>query len=611
MTPSRILLVDDDRALLQALPELLRLRMPWVAADTCDDAAAALERLSTTDYEVIVTDVKMPGIDGLALLREIRARRPETPTLLITGHGEHDLAVRALRGGAYDFVQKPVDRDYFVASLARAIRTRQLSREVERQRAALAHHAGQLERIVEARTRQLLEANAAKDRLLRREQEARAAAEAAQRSLAFLAEASARLAGSLDYRATLTSLAELVVPALADWCAVDVVEEGQSIRPLAAVHVDPALADLVRDARPGGPAAPGAPHGVRRVVETGRAELVPEVSDAMLEASARDEAHYRRLCRLGCASYMAVPLIARGRTLAVMTLATADSGRRYGPADLALAEEVARRAALAVDNARLYQEAQRAVRARDAFLARASHELRTPLTSALGTVRLLQRNLTDRPREDSAVLVDIACRNLGVMATLVDDLLDASKLGLGRETLTIEPVAVAELVHAGLEVVGEQAREKGVALQVAVPDELRVRADRIKLEQVLVNLLVNAIKFTPGGGTVAVEAKAEPDAVTIRVRDSGEGLAREHLESIFEPFVQASPAAASGRAGRRHPPRQRGSGLGLAICRQIVHLHGGAIWAESDGPGRGSTFSVRLPQSAAPGRETASSAVGF
>ncbi len=607
MTASRILLVDDDTALLQALPELLRLRMPWVSADTCDGAGAALDRIAATDYEAVVTDVRLPGMDGLALLREIRARRPETPTLLITGHGEHDLAVQALRGGAYDFVQKPIDRDYFVASLARAIRTRHLSREVKRQKDALARHAGELERVVEARTRQLSDANDAKDRLLRREQEARAQAETARRGVALLAEASTRLARSLDYRKTLASLARLAVPALADWCVVDVVEEDQTVEELAAVHVDPSRADLARGARLRFPGGKSAAHGVPRVVETGEPELVSDVPDAMLRAAARDEAHYRRLRQLGYVSYMCVPLIARGRTLGVLTLVTAESGRRYGAADLALAEDLARRAALAVDNARLYQEAQRAIRARDAFLARASHELRTPLTSALGTVKLLQRTMVDRPGDDSGALVDIACRALSAMATLVDDLLDASKLGSGRETLAVEAVGVASLAGASLEVVGEQAREKGVLLRVAVPEELSVRADRIKMEQVLVNLLINAIKFTPAGGTVAVEAEAERDAVTIRVRDSGEGLAREHLESIFEPFVQAGQPAASGREGRRI----RGTGLGLAICRQIVRLHGGAIWAESAGQGRGSTFAFRLPQGEAPAEEGRATAAHF
>ena len=166
MTVPHILIVDDDHALLHALPEAIHLRLDQVKIDTCDSAALALEQLASSDYDAVVTDIKMPGMDGLALLEQIHTLRPETPTLLITGHGEHDLAVQALRGGAYDFIQKPIDRDYFIASLQRAIQVKQLRREVEAQQRALESHAAQLEQAVEERTRELREANEAKDLFL-------------------------------------------------------------------------------------------------------------------------------------------------------------------------------------------------------------------------------------------------------------------------------------------------------------------------------------------------------------------------------------------------------------------------------------------------------------
>ena len=155
--PPRVLIVDDDPALLQALPQALRLRMGLVTVDTAESAAAALDRIAAREYDAIVTDIKMPGMDGLALLAEIRIRRPDTPTLMITGHGEHALAINALRGGAYDFIQKPIDRDYFVASLRRAIQTAELTRRVKEQQLALERHTRQLERTVEKRTRELHE----------------------------------------------------------------------------------------------------------------------------------------------------------------------------------------------------------------------------------------------------------------------------------------------------------------------------------------------------------------------------------------------------------------------------------------------------------------------
>jgi len=159
MSEARVLIVDDDLALLQALPEALRLRMDGVTVDTAESGAAALDRITAVDYDAIVTDIKMPGMDGLELLAEIRTQRPDTPTLMITGHGEHDLVVQALRSGAYDFIPKPIDRDYFVASLRRAIQTQELSRRVKEQQLALERHLNELEAIVEERTRDLRETN--------------------------------------------------------------------------------------------------------------------------------------------------------------------------------------------------------------------------------------------------------------------------------------------------------------------------------------------------------------------------------------------------------------------------------------------------------------------
>src|SRR5438270_12313068 len=166
MDKAHILIVDDDTALLEALPQALYLRLEEVKVDTSDEARSAIERIEEREYDAIVSDIKMPGMDGLALLAKVQELRPATPTLLITGHGEHDLAVRALRGGAYDFIQKPIDRDYLVAALQRAIQTYQLRRKVKVQQLALELHARSLERMVQQRTKELVEANAAKDKFL-------------------------------------------------------------------------------------------------------------------------------------------------------------------------------------------------------------------------------------------------------------------------------------------------------------------------------------------------------------------------------------------------------------------------------------------------------------
>ncbi len=166
MSASRILIVDDDPALLTALSGALKLRLPEIVVETCDSALAAVKKISASDYDAVVSDIKMPGMDGLALLKEIRALRPELPTLLITGHGQHDLAVQALRGGAFDFIQKPIDRDYVVAALTRALQMRKMTRQLQEQQKALANHAAELEQAVEDRTEELRLANRRKDEFI-------------------------------------------------------------------------------------------------------------------------------------------------------------------------------------------------------------------------------------------------------------------------------------------------------------------------------------------------------------------------------------------------------------------------------------------------------------
>lgn len=296
-------------------------------------------------------------------------------------------------------------------------------------------------------------------------------------------------------------------------------------------------------------------------------------------------APYREAAR--SAGYRAVystPLFTRsGEVLGTIATYFRESHR---PSDrqARLVELYARQAAEFIEHARLYREAREAVRARDVFLARASHELRTPLTSILASIRLLQHAspLTGAARE----LVEMASRNAKAMRVLLNDLLDASKLAAGETPLAIELVSLADVVLASREVVEVQAREKGISLHSVVPAGLMLRVDPLKLIQVLTNLLANAVRHTHSGGEIVIEAEADGSYVVIRVRDTGEGIVPEHREAIFEPFFQARKPGATG---------PRGTGLGLAICRQIVTLHGGEIWAESAGPGLGSTFTVRLP----------------
>jgi GAF domain-containing protein len=261
-----------------------------------------------------------------------------------------------------------------------------------------------------------------------REQQIRAQAEEARRRAAFLAESSTVLTSSLDYPTTLASVAQLAVPQLADWCAVYMLEPDGSIRLLAVTHVDPAKIEWAQELGRRYPPDPGAPHGVPRVLHTGRSEIYADVPEAVLQAYARDAEHLRLLRELGLQSYMIVPLIARTRMLGALGFACAETGRHYGPDDLALAEDLAHRAATAIDHALLYRQAQEAIAARDQFLSVASHELRTPLSPIQLQVQLLLRairtgTLDKIPQERLREMVEMCDRQVKLLVKLVNDLL--------------------------------------------------------------------------------------------------------------------------------------------------------------------------------------------
>jgi signal transduction histidine kinase len=425
----------------------------------------------------------------------------------------------------------------------------------------------------------------------------------AEEAQQFLVEAGIRLAGSLDLDTTLRGLSKLVVPRLADSYAVDLVAPDGTLERVAVAHVDPAKAELAREIARRHPRRADDPwHPSGAVIRTGRPLLLADAEPSLREGAERAAPYIETLRAIGFRSYMAVPLVARDRVIGTLSLGRYETADRFGEKDLSLAEDLARRAALAVDNARLFRDAQAAMReaeaaarARDAFLARASHELRTPLTSAVATVRLLKRVMAGALRERPEELVAIADRNLTSMLALVNDLLDASKLASGVERPKLAAIDLAATASRSVEVVAAQAREKGVAVVTRVPDGLRVLADQPRLEQVLVNLLGNGVKFTPPGGRVSLSAEGRADRVFVRVEDTGDGITATNLEKIFEPFFQANSKAVGLSQTERRAPRVRGTGLGLAICRQIVTLLGGRIWAESEGPGRGAAFVVELP----------------
>ncbi|ADO75323.1 response regulator [Stigmatella aurantiaca] len=409
-----------------------------------------------------------------------------------------------------------------------------------------------------------------------------------------LSHASVMLSSSLDYHATLARLAQLVVPRFADWCTVDVLDRGASLAGLtrvAVAHAEQGKAERVLELHQRYPPREDDLSGVARVLLTGQPELLSELPEPMLRRMAMDEAHLELLREVGHQSRICVPIRARERNFGALTFGISGARPRYDRRDVALAEELGRRAAVAMDNALLYrdaqraqQEAQEANRLKDEFLATLSHELRTPLTSILGWTQMLLRrdDLDEAGRRRGLETIE---RNARVQRQLVEDLLDVSRIAAGKLTLDLREVKLREVVDAALESVRPTAEARGVVLQAA-PGEVSesVLADSTRLQQVLWNLLTNALKFTERGGCVRLEARREEAFVALTVSDTGKGIEAGFLPHVFERFRQ-------GNTGRGHG----GLGLGLAIVRTMVELHGGTVDVHSDGPGTGATFTVRLP----------------
>jgi signal transduction histidine kinase len=412
-----------------------------------------------------------------------------------------------------------------------------------------------------------------------------AEAETARRRAAFLAEASASLASSLDYDATLDRVARLAVPALADLCTVFVLTEGGEIRRAAVAHADPAGADLAAtlDRYRTGPVSPYG--NVAAVIRTGQPVLREEIPSHYFEAVAQDADDLQTLRKLNWHSSIVVPLRARGETAGALALFLSGTGRRYGPADLSLADELAGRAALAVDNARLYREARNAVQVRDEFLSVAAHELKTPITTLLGFSQVLLGQLNrDGVLDERTVGRAVRAVEHGSMrmSRLVSQILDISRLDGGRLVLDRQVTDLAALVH-GIATAMQSTTRRHV-LVVRTPERVPALVDALRLEQVVTNLLDNAIKYSPTGGPILVElAQPSRGVARLAVADRGVGIQPERRQHIFDRFYQ-------GHEG----DHVSGMGLGLYISRQIVELHGGSIEPEFPSDG-GTRFVVELP----------------
>lgn len=414
-------------------------------------------------------------------------------------------------------------------------------------------------------------------------QTALAVAEAAERRARALAEASSVLSASLDYEAMLRTVARLVISELADWCVIYMVESDDSIRRLDVAHKDPALAATAREL--GEYVDRNIPEGVPNVIRSRQPELVSAVTPTIMDKLARQAEHRRIIETLGVRSYMMVPLLARGRALGAIAFISATAERQYGQQDLAFALELAGRAALAVDNARLYRQAQAANQAKSEFMAVISHELRTPLTTIIACTDLLDSEIigavTPEQREQFGHVTASALHLLQI----IEEILTFSRMEAGRENVRPEVFDVGELVRETAGMIEPVATSKGLGFEALPPDGVvSMKTDFQKLRQILLNLLSNAIKFTEEG-TVSLVAREDGEHLLFEVHDQGIGIAPDHLEKIFEPFWQVD---------RSDTRRARGTGLGLSVTRRLVTLLGGEIAVDST-LGAGTTFSLKLP----------------
>lgn len=406
----------------------------------------------------------------------------------------------------------------------------------------------------------------------------------ASEALRFLDAASQALAGSLDCQATIARVASLAVMHLADWCTIDLRDRDQVTR-IAATHADSANLPVVRELQVCWKPDWEQPRGVVEVLVSGNALVLDHRCDGELPLLLGNPAQAGIIEALGCRSAMIVPLHARGRTFGALTFVSTTNLHRYGDAELTLARELAQRAALAIDNARLYEQAQTALKQRDHFLAMLSHELRNPLAAVISSVEVMHV-AADSPStlERAGEVIERQARH---MANMLDDLLDISRITRGKIELRRRTLDLASVVHDAVAACRQLifARQHELRLHLP-PRPLWVDGDPTRLDQVLTNLLNNAAKYTPPSGTIELTLNEIGGQAVICISDNGIGIAEEDLPHIFDLFAQVA---------RPLDRSEGGLGIGLTLVKQLSEMHGGTVSVHSDGLGQGSRFVLQFP----------------
>lgn len=410
--------------------------------------------------------------------------------------------------------------------------------------------------------------------------------EAEQRAT-FLANASDALAASLDHESTLDTLARLSVSFIGDWCIVDVLDDKHAMEQSVTLHSDEGKQALVEELRKNYTPTLDSNRPTAVVMRTGQPLLQPVVDASWLDQNPSVTPRYRQILeQLQLASLMVVPLVARGRMVGVLSIGSTTPGC-FDQQHLALAQDLANRSAIAIDNSRLYRAANEAVQMRDVFMSIASHELKTPLTSLLGYVSLIQRRastsktMSERDQRAVQVIGEQAQR----LNRLVSLLLDISRIQSGQLALDRAVVDVGELARQAVENYATTLKDHTLEIEIT-DDLLFVHGDHLRIDQILHNMVQNAVKYSPEGGTITISVSGDQHNVIVAVRDSGIGIPKDALPRLFERFYRAPNA---------DPRHISGMGIGLYVVKQIVELHGGDIHVESE-VGKGSAFTVTLPR---------------
>jgi len=408
----------------------------------------------------------------------------------------------------------------------------------------------------------------------------------------FLLQLSRLLGSSLANDRMLSRIARLAVPLLGDLCAIDIQGADGSLHRAACAHVDATKEGVAYEARARYGFSATAPGGVPAVLTSHRSTLVSPATAADLEQAAQNAEQLHLFQQLGVTAWMIVPMIARERAFGAVTFAITESDRRYDRTDLLFAEAVVSQVAVAGDNARLYvsaeaarEAAEAANSAKDQFLSTLSHELRTPLNAVYGWATMLERGQLGADQVQRAL--QIILRNVNAQVRLIDDLLDLSRVASGKLRLAVQPVDLQRVVEEALDGIRPAAAAKNIRLQpVLASPGGPVSGDPDRLQQVVWNLLSNAVKFTPKGGRVQIQLQRVSSHVELLVSDTGQGIQPDLLPYVFDRLRQGDSSSTRAHGGL---------GLGLALVRHFVELHGGIVFAESPGEGRGATFVVKLP----------------